>query len=328
MILLVVMITSGLLLLIIALQQMKEGREEFNEKMYNLNYNNKPVGKNIDAVVTWVNTTDPTWITAYNYNTGKKFQSRTDKERWTPQTADPEAELSTCLELIRRNMPWIRKTFVVTGFQQRPKCLKDEILIDHQDLGLGPVFNSHAIESVLHKIPGLAENFIYVNDDVYVRKPVPPSVFINQNNQCLLYFNSGDSSNKWAKFLQSSTAAPLNLDNIIPEHVPYSLTLSMLQEAERALPKKWRSTEKCKLRYECEDEISPIVAAMLIGLSQGKAVKAPPGVNSRYFTGAPSENNPLVKKLHFMCINELDKDREGLRRSLQIEDEVKFYEIE
>ena len=70
---------------------------------------------------------------------GEKFQSTCRQgQDGLLRSADSEAELSTCLELIRRNMPWIRKTFVVTGFQQRPKCLKDEILIDHKDLGLGP----------------------------------------------------------------------------------------------------------------------------------------------------------------------------------------------
>ena len=102
----------------------------------------------------------------------------------------------------------------------------------------------------------------------------------------------------------------------------------MLQEAEKTLPKKWEATKKCKIRYECDDELSPIVAAMLIALSQGKAVKSLPGVNYRLFSEAPSENSDLVKKLHFVCINELDKDREGLRRSLQIEDEIEFYETE
>ena len=319
MILLLITIISGVLLLIVALQQIKASRDAFNREMFIMNYNNKTVDKTIDAVVTWVDTTDPVWIAAYNYNTGKKLEESKEQARWTPRSADPEAELSTCLELIRKNMPWIRKTFVVTGFRQRPKCLKDEILIDHQDLGLGPVFNSHAIETSLHKIPGLAENFLYFNDDFYVRKPVPPSVFINHKDQCLLHFNTSDSGNHWVKFLHDSTAVPLKLDNIIPEHVPYSLTRSMLQEAEKTLPKKWQSTSNCKLRYECKDEIAPIVAAMLIALSKGKAVKAPPGINCRYFEGVPSENNDVVKKSHFVCINSLDKDREGLRRGLQID---------
>ena len=237
MILLLITIISGVLLLIVALQQIKASRDAFNREMFIMNYNNKTVDKTIDAVVTWVDTTDPVWIAAYNYNTGKKLEESKEQERWTPRSADPEAELSTCLELIRKNMPWIRKTFVVTGFRQHPKCLKDEILIDHQDLGLGPVFNSHAIETSLHKIPGLAENFVYFNDDFYVRKPVSPSVFINHKDQCLLHFNTSDSGNHWVKFLHDSTAVPLKLDNIIPEHVPYSLTRSMLQEAEKTLPK-------------------------------------------------------------------------------------------
>ena len=67
--LLLITIISGVLLLIVALLQIKASRDAETF----MNYNNKTLDKNIDAVVTWVDTTDPVWIAAYNYNTGKKF---------------------------------------------------------------------------------------------------------------------------------------------------------------------------------------------------------------------------------------------------------------
>jgi len=45
------------------------------------------------------------------------------------------------------------------------------------DTGRLPTFNSHAIESRLHRIPGLAEHFLYLNDDVFLGRPVAPELF-------------------------------------------------------------------------------------------------------------------------------------------------------
>ena len=40
-----------------------------------------------------------------------------------------------------------------------------------------PLFNSHAIEAWLHRIPGLAEQFVYFNDDFMLWDSVSPSTF-------------------------------------------------------------------------------------------------------------------------------------------------------
>ena len=50
-------------------------------------------------------------------------------------------------------------------------------LVDHAQIlpaeGL-PTFNSHAIETSLHRIDGLAEHFVYFNDDFLLGRPVRP----------------------------------------------------------------------------------------------------------------------------------------------------------
>uniref|UniRef100_A0A1I8IBY8 Stealth_CR2 domain-containing protein n=1 Tax=Macrostomum lignano TaxID=282301 RepID=A0A1I8IBY8_9PLAT len=40
-----------------------------------------------------------------------------------------------------------------------------------------PTFNAPAIESHLHRIPGLSDHFLYFNDDVFLTKPVHPHDF-------------------------------------------------------------------------------------------------------------------------------------------------------
>ena len=49
-------------------------------------------------------------------------------------------------------------------------------MVDHQEIfddpSKLPVFNSNAIISQPHRIPGLSEHFLYINDDVFFGRPV------------------------------------------------------------------------------------------------------------------------------------------------------------
>ena len=40
-----------------------------------------------------------------------------------------------------------------------------------------PTFSSHVLELNMHRIPGLADHFIYFNDDVYLSAPTGPEDF-------------------------------------------------------------------------------------------------------------------------------------------------------
>jgi len=52
-----------------------------------------------------------------------------------------------------------------------------------------PTFNSHVIEAHLHKIDGLAEHFIYFNDDVFVARPLPVGHFFKSNGIASLFIS-------------------------------------------------------------------------------------------------------------------------------------------
>ena len=275
---------------------------------------------NIDAVVTWVDTTDPEWIRSYEYHTGKKFKKGV---RWSPEKAGPEAELSVCLELIRRNMPWIRRTYVLTMYPQRPGCLKDEILVHHDSIGLAPTFDSCAIESSLHLIPGLSEHFVYLNDDVYVRLPVGPDAFLTKAGRPFFHFSDCPTrGNMWIRSLHY-TAKIVGADPVMPLHTPHSLTRSMMHNAQLAFPANWEAARKSKTRRE--RVISPVVTSQLLALSRGDALKAPTCLKSIMVEriADAEKKDAEIREAHFVCVNSLDGTRDDLIRVLQLDDTEK-----
>src|SRR5690606_8440135 len=53
-----------------------------------------------------------------------------------------------------------------------------------------PVFNSHAIESQLHRVPGLAERYLYLNDDVFFGRPVTKDLFFHGNGLAKFFLST------------------------------------------------------------------------------------------------------------------------------------------
>ena len=81
---------------------------------------------------------------------------------------------------IRKYIPYIKNIFVVVSEKEQVEGidLSDAIIIEHKDIipeRYLPCFNSCSIEMFLWKIPGLAEEFIYFNDDIFVIDKIHPS---------------------------------------------------------------------------------------------------------------------------------------------------------
>ena len=138
----------------------------------------------IDAVYTWVDGNDPEWAklrTSFNPDEDAHIESASE-ERYRARD-----ELRYSLRSIHDYAPWIRTIFVVTA-GQHPSWLNEHPqvrIVDHRDIftdvSLLPTFNSHAIESQLHHIDGLSDHFLYFNDDMFLGRPVPPTLFFHGN---------------------------------------------------------------------------------------------------------------------------------------------------
>ena len=92
-------------------------------------------------------------------------------------------ELRYALRSVHMYAPWVRRIFIATD-SERPAWLAEHPKVTvvrseefFADPGVLPTHNSHAVESQLHRIDGLAERFLYSNDDMFFGRPVTPELF-------------------------------------------------------------------------------------------------------------------------------------------------------
>ena len=150
----------------------------------------------IDAVISWVDGYDPIY-----QQTLKLFcdQNHIDQRMALEPTRIQQCnEIYYCLHALRRFAPWIRNIYIITN-QQTPSAVTalqgtpfgDQIkIIDQNDLLLElgstlPVFNSLSIEWLIWRIHGLSNQFLYLNDDFFIIRPVSPDDFFRQH-RCVL----------------------------------------------------------------------------------------------------------------------------------------------
>lgn len=146
--------------------------------------------KNIDAVITWVDGEDPEHRKKrlYALNSTEKNGINTLPSGADTTRFSNNDEIKYCIHSIIRFAPWIRKIFIVTD-DQVPEFLSEEFMddhnihiVDHKEIFKSyewalPTFNTRTIESGLWRIPGLADRFIYFNDDFVLSRKVEPGDF-------------------------------------------------------------------------------------------------------------------------------------------------------
>lgn len=134
--------------------------------------------KPIDAVVLWVDGSDPEWRKEKAKYEGTFCEISTDDCRFREWGV-----FKYWFRGIEKNLPWIRTVHLVTN-GQLPDFINTECkklhLVKHSDIMHKehlPTFSSRAIEMNIHRIEGLSEQFIYFNDDMYSMRPMKKSDF-------------------------------------------------------------------------------------------------------------------------------------------------------
>lgn len=114
-----------------------------------------------------------------------------ERRRVAPHVRCPadNEELRFSMRSLEKFAPWVRRVYLVTNGQV-PHWLDTSHprlqLVTHADIFANashlPTFSSPAIEANLHRIPGLSEHFLYLNDDTMFGAPVWPSDFITPSH--------------------------------------------------------------------------------------------------------------------------------------------------
>lgn len=144
----------------------------------------------IDFVILWVDGGDPAWQEAFSRNV-----HGLDGDKRITRYRDWE-NLRYIFRGFELFTPWVRKIHFVT-WGHLPTWLNTEHeklqIVNHHDFmdekNL-PVFNCNPLEVNLHRIKGLAEKFVYFNDDTFLLERTPPESFFKNGLPCdMLAFN-------------------------------------------------------------------------------------------------------------------------------------------
>ena len=157
---------------------------------------------NIDAVILWVNGNDD----KHKIKISKYVDNKNDISLTKFRTRfDQVNEIKFTIDSILKFAPYIENIHIITD-EQTPKFLKKReindyyekvLIIDHKVVFKGfeeflPTFNCRPIETCMHRIPGLAEHFVYFNDDFFLIKHTKPTDFFRDGLPVL--------RGKWLKF--------------------------------------------------------------------------------------------------------------------------------
>lgn len=133
----------------------------------------------IDVVYTWVDGGRPDYAELVRRHAARPGDFNPERFR------DPFEMLRHSLRSLEQFAPWVRHVHLFTCRPHAPAWLRRDHprlrLVHHDEVvtepGVLPVFNSNVIESFLHRLPGLSDHFLYLNDDYFLGAPVTPADF-------------------------------------------------------------------------------------------------------------------------------------------------------
>lgn len=176
----------------------------------------------VDAVYTWVDSSDKSWRTSYRETLRKNGETPSESSAGIARFTSRD-ELLFSLRSLEMNVPWIDRVFLVTA-GQRPSWLAEGhpklVMVNHSDIFADtktclPTFNSHAIESQLANIRGLKEHFLYVNDDVFFGRPLHPNTFFGPDGQSKYALSDRHFAAESSSTLEVNQAAANNRNLVV-----------------------------------------------------------------------------------------------------------------
>ncbi|WP_240630276.1 stealth conserved region 3 domain-containing protein [Specibacter cremeus] len=217
----------------------------------------------IDMVFSWVDGSSPAYRRARTALAAGTVHGEGDDHEARFRQID---ELKYALRSIYMFAPWVRNIVIATD-SPAPDWLAGHPRIrivpaaEHfTDPSVLPTHNSMAVESQLHHIDGLAEHFLYSNDDMFLARPLEPDMFFTpggitrfmlSHNRIGLGENAAERSGfensarvnrrlLWDRFGRIATRHL--------EHAAAPFRRSVLQELEDTFPAEFAATAASTFR--------------------------------------------------------------------------------
>lgn len=140
----------------------------------------------IDFVIFWVDGSDPAWLAEWKRAKG----AQTEGDDASPIRIRYWNNLHYWFRGVERFAPWVRRVHLVTWGHLPPWLEREHPrlhVVNHRDFIPSeylPTFNSLTIGLNLHRIEGLAEQFVVFNDDMFLTRTCRPQDFFRRGLPC------------------------------------------------------------------------------------------------------------------------------------------------
>lgn len=242
----------------------------------------------IDVVITWVDDRTP------GYREMLKAHARAVPDLDPARTRDTLETLRYGLRSLERHAPWVNRVFLFTCRPQVPEWLDTahpRLAVIHHDevipAGLLPTFNSFAIISHLHLIPGLSDRFLYLEDDMLLLKDVTLADFVSADGRPLVFEQEG-ATPRHETIRNPATERPWNLalaeaNRLLDEaygqsrrgyvnHVPLLIDKAAWRAMTERFPAAFDATRRA--RFRAAGNVPPEYLYPQLMLAEGRAVRA------------------------------------------------------
>lgn len=290
----------------------------------------------VDLVYTWVNGSDPAWQL-------KKLEAQAalsgmtiNKSALSESRFADRNELLYSLRSVESYASWANHIYLVTDAQV-PEWLNVDhpklTVIDHRDIFTDqdslPVFNSHAIESQLHHIPGLSENYLYMNDDLFFMRPTEPDLFFTGSGLSRFFPSTAplDLADPSARDMPVLSAAKHGRQFMLDEHgrrvgnkfkhTPHPQLRSVMEDFEATHQDMFDAVARSKFRHPDDYSIASALYHFH-AYAQGKAIDSP--IRYAYMDISRPDAELYTRRLlrrtdlDVLCLNDTDSSPESQER--------------
>jgi hypothetical protein len=263
----------------------------------------------MDAVITYVDGNDPVWKQDYEKTTNVPVMEKRFRDWGT---------LKYLLRGIEAKMPFIRNVYLVVSHpSQVPEWADREQLkiVLHKDIipaEFLPTFNCNPIEMHLHRIPGMDEEYIYFNDDMFPVGDCRPTDFFRDGRPVIGYYTHLFASGMYKKICRNSdrlARKALGMKSSCfftrPQHICSPMLKSQCEELYAKVEDEIRKTSATRTRTE-----ENLNQYLFLDYMNYKGLVIREKISNKHFSVAVASPDSLRDFLHsptrnLVCINDV-----------------------
>jgi hypothetical protein len=290
-------------------------------------------GEDIDAVYTWVDGDDPLFV-AEKRRFDRQCGPCNARDNSFDKRFRDSGELLFSLRSIEKFAPWVRRIHIVTNGQVPPWLntgCERICLVTHKQIfsnpDLLPVFNSNAIELQLHRIPDLSRRFLYLNDDLFLCRPLDRRDFITGGFGQYFFFDDiplhsechyGRVHDRAYAYTQlvAQQLQPVGTGRRLPSHCPQLYDKNILCRLEELFSTAFFETSSHRFRHSKDLVLRILYSIYILETSERNRGHEPKNLQRNsdeyMFFGLTDHLWPSAKwlaaaglrKPRFLCIND------------------------